>query len=399
MTSFDQVMLKKSIFLNASVLSPHYVPKDLPFREHQITEIMTILSSALRGQKPRNLIIYGKTGTGKTCTVKHVMEEFIKAAKNGSMHYVNCRIYNSRYRILQKIMKNYVPELEKSGFGLPYLYEKLIEIASGGQQIVLVLDEVDMVKDLDELVYTLTRSNDEIQNGGVSIIGISNKLSFKDALDPRSRSSLYETEMVFPPYSAEQLQKILSERVKEGFVDNVVDPSAINLAAAITSQETGDARYALKLLHRAGELAEHENKTKISDSEVEAARKKVEFDLTAETINTLPQMHQIVLYSIASLSLSGSKYTRLEREKDSGDEGALLFSGEVYEDYERACKKLGKRARSTRWYREYLNDLEVLGLISTIPSSKGIRGHTTLIKMCSDPKSIKDILHKLLWPN
>ncbi len=395
MTSFEQVMLKKSLFRNSSVLSPHYVPKELPFREHQINEIMTILSTALKGQKPRNLIIYGKTGTGKTCTVKHVMDDFVKAAKNASMHYVNCRIYNSRYRILQKIMKNYIPELEKSGFGLPFLYEKLIEQASSGQQIVIVLDEVDMVKDLDELVYTLTRSNDEIKNGGVSLIGISNKLSFKDALDPRSRSSLYETEMVFAPYSAEQLQKILSERVKEGFVDNVVDSSAINLAAAITSQETGDARYALKLLYGAGELAEHEHKLKISDSEVEGARKKVEFDLTAETISTLPQMHQIVLHAIACLALSGSKYTRLEKETEDG----FLFSGEVYEQYESDCKKLAKRARSTRWYREYLNDLEVLGLISTVPSSKGIRGHTTLIKMCSDPKSIKEILHKVLWPN
>lgn len=394
MASFEKIMSERSIFRDASVLSPHYIPKDLPFRDQQLHEIMTVLSPALKGQKPRNLIIYGKTGTGKTCTTKKVMEEFAAAhkEKKASMHYINCRIYNSRYRILQKILKAYMPELEKTGFGLPFLYEKLIEVASAGEQIVVVLDEVDMTKDLDELVYTLTRSNDEIKGGGVSIIGISNKLSFKDSLDPRSKSSLYETEMIFQPYTAEQLQKILEQRIGSGFADGVVEASAINLAAAITSQESGDARYALKLLSKAGEIVQQEGREKVTDHDVEAARKKVELDLTVETVNTLPEMHQLVLYAIASLSAEGSKYSRLE-----GIEGGFLFSGEVYEEYERACKSARKRARSSRWYKEYLNDLEMLGLIITSPSGKGVRGQTTLIRIGPSPDSVMSILKRNLF--
>ncbi len=394
MASFDQILSRKSIFRDVSVLSPHYVPKELPFRAKHMNEIMTTLSPALRGHKPRNLIIYGKTGTGKTCCIKRVTEELAQASKDGkvSIHYVNCRIYNSRYRILQKILKNFVPELEKAGFGLPFLYEKLVELASEGRQIVVLLDEIDMVKDLDELVYTLTRSNDEVKAGGVSMVGISNKLSFKDALDPRSRSSLYETEMVFEPYTAEQLQKILAQRADEGFEKGVVEPAAVNLAAAITSQESGDARYALKLLVKAGEMAEQAGKAKIGDEDVEAARKKVELDLTMETTNTLPEMHQVVLYSIASISMSGSKYSRLE-----GLESGFLFSGEVYEEYESTCRKLRKRPRSTRWYKEYINDLENLGLITTTPSGKGIRGQTTLIKLGPAPQSIMAIVKKNLF--
>ncbi|MBU0526967.1 AAA family ATPase [Candidatus Micrarchaeota archaeon] len=394
MASFDEILSQKTIFRNVSVLSPHYVPKELPFREQHITEVMTVLSPALKKQKPRNLIIYGKTGTGKTCTVKRVMEDFIKSGneKNTRMQYVNCRIYNSRYRILQKILKGDVPELEKAGFGLPFLYEKLIETASSGKQMIIVLDEIDMIKDLDELVYTLTRSNDEIKNGGVTLVGISNRLSFKDSLDPRSRSSLYETEMIFQPYTAEQLQKILEQRAKEGFEDGVVEPSAINLSAAITSQESGDARYALKLLNKAGEIAHQNQQKKVTDKDVEHARKKVEMDLTMETIETLPQMHQVVLYSIGTLAISGSKYSRLE-----GVDNNFLFSGEVYEEYEKTCKRIRKKARSSRWYKEYLNDLEVLGLITTTLSGKGVRGQTTLIRMDSSPQTILPILKKTLF--
>lgn len=387
MTSFQDILTKKSIFKDISVLSPHYVPKELPYREEQIKEIMTVLTPALRKQRPRNLIIYGKTGTGKTCSIKKIMNEFHCIAKNECMHYVNCRIYNSRYRIFQKILKGYVPELEKSGFGLPYLYEKLLETMESGKRLIIILDEIDMVKDLDELVYTLTRANDEVDGGSMSLIGISNRLSFKDSLDPRSRSGLYETEMVFPPYTSEQLQKILGERIYEGFEREVVEESAINLAAALTAQESGDARYALKLLMKAGEMAEQKGKRTVTDEDVEAARKKVERDLVAETVNTLPDMHKIVLYAIANVTISGSKYSRLE-----GVDNEFLLSGEVYEQYGAVCKKINKRPRSTRWFREYLNDLEMLGLIVTTPSGKGLRGHTTLIKLGHDPADIQNIL-------
>jgi len=395
MASFDEILSKHTIFRNPSVLSPHYIPKTLPFREEQMNEVMETVSSALKSQKPKNLIIYGKTGTGKTCTVRKVMEEFSNMKSDSKMHYLNCRIYNSRYRIFQKVLKDYVPELEKAGFGLPYLYEKLIEIIGKGHQLIIVLDEIDMIKDLDELVYTLTRANDEAVSGGVSIIGISNKLSFKDALDPRSRSSLYETELIFPPYTSEQLQKILSQRIHDGFKENSVEPSAINLAAAITARESGDARYALKLLMKAGEAAEQKGKKKVDDEDVDAARQKVEIDLTAETINTLPEMHQIVLYAIASLSMNGSRYSRLMEGVETED--GFLFSGEAYEEYEKTCGKLKKKARSLRWYKEYLNDLEMLGLVTTTPSSKGVRGHTTLIRLGQKPEDVCDITKKNLF--
>ena len=78
--------------------------------------------------------------------------------------------------------------------------------------MIVVLDEIDIIKDLDDMVYTLTRVNDELRKGGVSLIGISNKLTFKQGLDQRSKSSLNETEIVFPPYTSEQLKDFSTAR-------------------------------------------------------------------------------------------------------------------------------------------------------------------------------------------
>ncbi len=386
-------MPSSELFKDITVLSPHFIPDKLPFREDRIGEIVQLLSPALKNKKPNNLFIYGKTGTGKTSSIKRVMEKFGSGASAAIMDYMNCRVYNSRYRIMQKILKPFIPELEKSGFGLPFLYEKLIEILQGGKQLIVVLDEIDMIKDLDDLIYTLTRINDEVKTGGLTIIGISNRLSFKDSLDPRSRSSLSEADMVFPPYTSEQLQGILSARIEQGFNSSTVEHSAINLIAALTAQESGDARYALKLLFNAGEIASKSGKGKIDDDAVQAARKKVEIDLAAETIHTLPENHQLTLYAIALLSNKGSTYTRLHDDEDH-----FLFSGEVYDEYVKACRQFRKRPRSLRWYKEYLNELEMLGLISTSRSSKGIRGQTTLIRLGGQPNDILEILKKSLSP-
>ena len=59
--------------------------------------------------------------------------------------------------------------------------------------------------------YNLTRMNSELKHSTISIIGISNDLSFTNNLDPRVKSSLSEEEIVFPPYNAIQLQHILRE--------------------------------------------------------------------------------------------------------------------------------------------------------------------------------------------
>jgi cell division control protein 6 len=143
---------------------------------------------------------------------------------------------------------------------------------------------------------------------------------------------------------------------------------------------------------------------------VEEARRNVDIDLATETIATLPVHQQLVLLSVCNLSIEGSRYQKLG---GSGSSGGLsnslhphgttgtgheasgehfLMSGEVYEEYSRVCRHYRKPKRSARWYREYLNDLEMLGLITTVESGRGMRGHTRLIKPGYVPEQMKKII-------
>ena len=271
----NDLLIESKVFADRSVLSLHYTPKKLVFREKQIRDIEKALAPALKGERGRNLFIYGKTGTGKTSCTNYVIDE-VKEIPNTKtqISYVNCRIYNSRYRVLNKIVSDHLPTYAKRGYGAVDLYEKITSwIEEDSKILVVVLDEIDMVKDLDDLVYTLTRINSDIKAGGVTIIGISNKVSFKEELDPRSLSTLYETELVFPSYYATELYAILKDRIKQAFKEGTISEDVLHYIASMAYKEGGDARLSLKILSKAGELAEEQGADRVTMKEAEEAVK------------------------------------------------------------------------------------------------------------------------------
>ena len=395
---FESVLSKKTVFSDRNIMSPHYTPNKLPFRESQIKEITNILGHTLHNKRADNLFIYGRVGTGKTVTVKYVLQQLEAFSTQNSTgvetSYVNCRTHNSKYKVLLSVLRKFYPDENFIGFSSAFVYEKLLEYANREKKaLVLALDEVDKVRDIDELIYALSRGNDELENGSVSIIGISNNLVFKDRLDPRTKSSLCEKEMVFSPYNAEELKAILEERAGIAFKKGAVDESAINCAAAFAAQESGDARTAVMLLLRAGEIADKAGLEKVSDSEVKKAKTKVEEEIIFNMIKTLPSQQQLVLYAIASLTANHKGVKRISSLQEDG----VLFSGEIYDEYLRIAKSLQENPITSRWYRQYINELEIYGLILTTQSGKGIRGSTRLIKLGFNAEKIKSALEAELF--
>ena len=406
---------ERNIFRDKSILSPHYVPEELPHRDKETTGVTKIIGPALRNEKPSNLFIYGGPGTGKTCVVKYVIRKLKDFLEKPAMQeqnilvkviYMNCKIRSSKYQVLLKTLEddelNTQDLLETplkgrnepslKGMDPANLYDRLYRVVEKNQMnLVIILDEIDMVKKgLNDLMYILTRINDELTTGHVSVIGISNDRRVKSRLDPRSKSTLCEEEMIFPHYNAVQLKTILMQRIENGFQEDGIDDAAIRRIAAFAAQD-GDARYALKLLKKAGEIAQNEGKQKVVMDDVEKARNLVEKDIMTESIGLLPEHQQIVIYSIAKMASTGGMYKRL-----SGIHNGDLLTGEVYEAYESNCKILNRNPRTMRQFSEYLNELEMSGLIAMRLSGKGIRGTTRLIRLGYPPEEIIQIVEKSL---
>jgi len=269
---FDSA-IQNSLFKNKSVLQVRYTPNSIPHRDEQIKSIAGILSSTLRGERPSNLFIYGKTGTGKTLSVQYVMNQLIKKAGELGVdvrfEYINCKlkkVADTEYRILAALINQLGGNVPATGLPTDKVWSKFIELVDQKKQLVVfIFDEVDeaVQKMGDRFLYSFTRLNQELTRSQISIIGISNDVMFLENIDPRVRSSLGEEEFVFPPYNALQLIDILNERCEQAFKDSVIIEGVIAKCAAYAAKEHGDARRALDLLRIAGELSEREGKTKV----------------------------------------------------------------------------------------------------------------------------------------
>ena len=126
---FKKYIKTKSIFRNKRALTEAFDPENLPFREEQADRIVNILAPVLKFEKPRNLFIYGKSGTGKTSAIKKVTDNLMDVAKETNkpvkVIYVNCnmkKVADTEYRLVFRLSGEMDPTLPKNGISLNQMY-------------------------------------------------------------------------------------------------------------------------------------------------------------------------------------------------------------------------------------------------------------------------------------
>ncbi len=392
-TFFESFLKKESIFVDKSILSSTYFPEEVPYREEQIQEVANVLAPSLRLERPSNLFLFGKTGTGKTLTVKHILRSMAEIAKNNNIAwksiYVNCKlkkVADTEYRLIAQLIKELGQDIPPTGLPTDEVYNVFYKLLDQSKQIILlVLDEIDQLtkKMGDDIFYNLTRINSELKNSQICIIGISNNLTFCECLDPRVKSSLSEEELIFPPYNALQIQDILKKRSQKAFKENVIQPGVVEKCAAFAARDHGDARRAIDLLRVAGELAERSGSATIEITHLDEAEMKIESDTVLNTVASQPKQFQCVLYAIILIS----------------PQKKIFFTGEIYDVYTNICKQHKLNVLTQRRVSDILAEFDMLGIINAKIISKGRYGRTREISFTLDESLIlklKEILEKSL---
>jgi len=384
---FEKAATGKALVKNRRTLTIDYVPEKLPFRDEETKTIAQALSVVLREARPSNLLLFGKPGTGKTAVAKNVIERLRKKAKELGIEvivpFVNTKTANTAYKVLYEIAEDMgINKVEKklqvyfTGLSMGEATDRILDFIQKKKfHVILVMDEIDSLveKNGDDILYNFTRANERISEGGfISLIGISNSLTFKDKLDPRVRSSLSEEEMVFNPYTIEQLQRILSDRSKLAFNDDIVSDAAINLCAAMAGKENGDARRAIDLLRVAAEIAERERVSKVEEKHIRLAQEKIERDTNYEVLKNSTTHTKLVIVAIIK-SKNGN-------------------TGEVYEIYSSLCTNSEQEPLTQRRITQIISELDQLGLITSNVVSQGRYGRSQRIKITIPTLTVKEAL-------
>ncbi len=268
--------LHQSVFKDESKLDINYIPQKLPHREKEhrlLTEFFSFILSCPERMSQR-VIMTGDIGTGKTALAQHFGANLTSDANKRGMKFryvhVNCREYRgSLSPILHKALTAFRPNYPMRGYSAEEVLTALMQILDEEKaSMILALDEFDSLieKEGSDAVYKLTRLQ-ETRHGKpqrISFIFIMRDLKALEQLDASARSTLQRSIISLERYGKQQLFDILSDRVSMAFELGTVEDDVVDLIAELAFKETGNARFGIELLWRAGKYADAQDSEQVA---------------------------------------------------------------------------------------------------------------------------------------
>lgn len=357
-------------------------------RDREIREISCHFAPIFRGDHPVHLAVWGKTGTGKTMTMSFFLKLLTEMARERKIPMRHKQLDLSTPRPCFRALNDLACLLNASkryhkGISLEELMLRIEEsLAEYRGYLVLFIDEVDNVRrDKDTFLAFLVRRLPQRIPAKLILVFASNHLNWTENLDPRIRSFLKLNELVFEPYDAIDLQRILRIRVDKSLRPEAVESGVIEKISALASRDHGDARQAVALLAHSAFLAE-KAASNLSLDLVDQAAQEIEHDRYILMIRTAPPQLQAALAAAIDAVRQ--------------NQGAATNTGEVYDAYRLFCQRAGLRPLATRAFAELLCELDLYSFLRTRVHSRGRYGRTREILLDLDDALVDRIQDTIL---
>ena len=369
----------RSVFRDETKLDINYVPRRLPHREHEIGLLREFLGFALQspGRMAQRVMITGDVGTGKTALSQRFGADISHEASTRGIKlryiHVNCREYSgSLFLILQHVVSVFHPNFPKRGYSAEELLRTLMQILDEeNAYIILSLDEFESLVEREgsEAVYKLTRLQETRQNKPqrLSLMCTLRNLDAVKQLDASTRSTLQSNIISLDRYAKQQLVDILNDRVSLAFEPLAVPEGTVALIAELAFCESGNARFGIELLWRAGKYADAENFETVTPECVREAVSSIFPAMRRDDLATLGVHEKLFLLAIA----------RIFKE----NQVANVSLSEAEQTYTVVCEEFDASPISHTQLWKYLKDFSNLGIVETQVSGTGGRGRSTTISL------------------
>jgi cell division control protein 6 len=368
-----------SVFKDEAKLDINYIPRRLPHREKEQRLLTEFFSFLLRipDKMAQRVIVTGEIGTGKTALCQRFGSDLIVEAHKRSvnLHYVhvNCRENRGKLLlILQHVMKILKPTFPQRGYGAEELLRALLQhLDEENAYVILALDEFDSLIEAEgsDAVYNLTRMQEMRQNKPqrISLVCIMRDLEATRRLDDSAKSTLQRNIIRLERYGKVELEDILGERVSLAFEPYAVPEDVVSLVADLAQDESGNARFGIELLGRAGTYANAEDLEVVTPECVRRAFSNIIPTLQKSELDSLGLHEQLFLLGAAEVFLESAE--------------AYATLTEIEKAYAVACEEYGQTPVSHTQVWNYMKRLSVLGILKSEVSTE--RGRTSRVSLPS----------------
>lgn len=375
--------MPQSLFKDESKLDINYIPAKLPHRETQQRLLSEFFGFILRcpERMSQRVILTGDVGTGKTALAQHFGQEITSEANKKGLKFrymhVNCREFRGALQpILHRAITTFRPTFPARGYGAEEILSMLMQVLDEEEAtMILTLDEFDSLieKEGSDAVYKLTRLQ-EMRQGKpqrLSFIFIMRDLKPTEGLDDSARSTLQRSVIRLERYGKTQLIDILGDRVKLAFELGAVPEDVVDLVAELAYCETGNARFGIELLWRAGKYAAANDASMLQPECVRQAMSSIVPSMRRSELESLGLHERFFLLAVA-------RYFKENEE-------VYAPLGELEKAYGVICEEFEEQPNSHTQLWNYAQYLSKLGVLKTEVASAETRGRTTRVSLPSIP--------------
>ena len=374
--------VQNSVFRDKGLLDPDAVIDEdrIVGRDEQLDDIITYLRPAVQGNRPPNMLLYGPSGTGKSLIINAVCQQVLELANSQGGRFgviqINCQTIKSHDRAVYRLVKNAADEagidvgVPESGVSTDQKLNRFYGILSEHfDSVTIILDEIDLLvgrqRDPNDepayskLLYQLSRASQLGRiEGHVSVAALTNDPRFMEDLDGRAESSFNPQDVVFPDYDANQLQAILKRR-RDAYQDGVLEDGIIALSSAFAAQDHGDARKAIDLFRKAGEIADRNGEDIVREAHVRDAQTEAERDRTLTQMQGLSTQKKLSLYATAIVPVYSQRNL------------SAVPSTVAYRVYQYLTNLLGADEKSRDSYLRYMTEAETYNFVTSEKRGRG----------------------------